>query len=384
MTLTFDWFLPTSGDGRTIYGRGHSLPIAQAQAADRPPDIEYLGQVARAAEQLGFAAVLTPTGTWCEDAWLATAALITADQQAEVPGRLPARADLAHPGRPDGRQLPADLPRPAAAQRGDRGPGRGAAAVRRPPVARRAVRPHRRVPRHRAGRLERAAVRLLRPVLPGRAGHRDAAAGPGTRRLLRRLVGGRRAGRGPLRRHVPDLGRAAGPGGGEAGLDARAGRRGGPGAEVRHPAARDHPGHRAGGLGGGGRAARPAGPGGDRHRPADPRPHRVGRPGPDARAARVVPAQRRGQRPGGLPAPVGRGRPGARRRGHRAGRQPRAGGRPDRGVRVAGHLGVHPVRVPAPGGGVLVRRGRAARAAPARGVGAGGAERELEAAGSAR
>ena len=78
MTLTFDWFLPTSGDGRTIYGRGHSLPIAQAQAADRPPDLEYLGQVARAAEQLGFAAVLTPTGTWCEDAWLATAALITA------------------------------------------------------------------------------------------------------------------------------------------------------------------------------------------------------------------------------------------------------------------------------------------------------------------
>ena len=40
MTLTFDWFLPTSGDGRTIYGRGHSLPIAQAQAADRPPDLE--------------------------------------------------------------------------------------------------------------------------------------------------------------------------------------------------------------------------------------------------------------------------------------------------------------------------------------------------------
>src|SRR5690242_21752310 len=77
MRLTFDWFLPTSGDGRTIYGRGHSLPIAQAQAADRPPDLEYLGQVATAAEQLGFAAVLTPTGTWCEDAWLATAALIT-------------------------------------------------------------------------------------------------------------------------------------------------------------------------------------------------------------------------------------------------------------------------------------------------------------------
>src|ERR1700742_1135664 len=91
MTLTFDWFLPTSGDGRTIYGRGHSLPLARpagasarvagrpsAYTADRPPDLDYLGQVARAAERLGFSAVLTPTGTWCEDAWLATAALITA------------------------------------------------------------------------------------------------------------------------------------------------------------------------------------------------------------------------------------------------------------------------------------------------------------------
>ena len=73
--LTFDWFLPTSGDGRTIVGRGHSLPVAAA-GTQRPPDIEYLAQVARSAEHLGFAAVLTPTGTWCEDAWLTTAALI--------------------------------------------------------------------------------------------------------------------------------------------------------------------------------------------------------------------------------------------------------------------------------------------------------------------
>ncbi len=76
MTLTFDWFLPTSGDGRTIVGRGHSVPLAGASGAQRPPDLDYLGQVARSAEQVGFSAVLTPTGTWCEDAWLATAALI--------------------------------------------------------------------------------------------------------------------------------------------------------------------------------------------------------------------------------------------------------------------------------------------------------------------
>ncbi|HEY7881426.1 MAG TPA: LLM class flavin-dependent oxidoreductase [Streptosporangiaceae bacterium] len=87
MALTFHWFLPTTGDGRSIMGRGHSLPpagaaggpaaphIRGAGAQERPPDIEYLAQVARSAEQLGFEAVLTPTGTWCEDAWLVTAAL---------------------------------------------------------------------------------------------------------------------------------------------------------------------------------------------------------------------------------------------------------------------------------------------------------------------
>ncbi|MBB5131756.1 alkanesulfonate monooxygenase [Thermocatellispora tengchongensis] len=78
--LKFHWFLPTSGDSRALSGgghglaRGHGLP-GGASGAYRPPDIEYLAQVARSAEQLGFEAVLTPTGTWCEDAWLVTAAL---------------------------------------------------------------------------------------------------------------------------------------------------------------------------------------------------------------------------------------------------------------------------------------------------------------------
>jgi len=88
VSLDFHWFLPTSGDGRGIIGRGHSIPLVGgsagapagatgARAATRPPDIDYLGQVARSAEQLGFTGVLTPTGTWCEDAWLTTAALIS-------------------------------------------------------------------------------------------------------------------------------------------------------------------------------------------------------------------------------------------------------------------------------------------------------------------
>ena len=98
MTLQFHWFLPTSGDGRAITGRGHSIPrvslaggpgdragaaahITGAAAQERPPDIDYLAQIARSAEQLGFGAVLTPTGTWCEDAWLVTAALISQTQR---------------------------------------------------------------------------------------------------------------------------------------------------------------------------------------------------------------------------------------------------------------------------------------------------------------
>jgi alkanesulfonate monooxygenase len=75
MTITLHWFLPTSGDGRTVVERFHRNR-AQGPAAGRGPDIDYLAQVARAAEHLGFTGVLTPTGTWCEDAWLVTAALL--------------------------------------------------------------------------------------------------------------------------------------------------------------------------------------------------------------------------------------------------------------------------------------------------------------------
>ncbi|GAA0409635.1 alkanesulfonate monooxygenase [Acrocarpospora corrugata] len=71
----FHWFLPTTGDSRSIVGGGHGLGRGHGRAAFRPPTIEYLGQIARSAEQLGFEAVLTPTGTYCEDAWLVTAAL---------------------------------------------------------------------------------------------------------------------------------------------------------------------------------------------------------------------------------------------------------------------------------------------------------------------
>jgi alkanesulfonate monooxygenase len=72
--LRFHWFLPTSGDGRDIVGGGHGVTVGAAGAI-RPPTVPYLGQIARSAEQLGFEGALTPTGAWCEDAWLTTAML---------------------------------------------------------------------------------------------------------------------------------------------------------------------------------------------------------------------------------------------------------------------------------------------------------------------
>ncbi|GGM07778.1 alkanesulfonate monooxygenase [Streptomyces fumigatiscleroticus] len=72
MSLTFHWFLPTNGDSRHVVGGGHGTP-ATAAGRDRPPTVAYLSQIARAAEDLGFVGALTPTGAWCEDAWLTTA-----------------------------------------------------------------------------------------------------------------------------------------------------------------------------------------------------------------------------------------------------------------------------------------------------------------------
>ena len=82
--LKLHWFLPTTGDGRTLVGGGHSVPKGigvggggEGSAAQfREPSIDYLARIAATADALGFEGVLTPTGTWCEDAWLATSALI--------------------------------------------------------------------------------------------------------------------------------------------------------------------------------------------------------------------------------------------------------------------------------------------------------------------
>ena len=72
MSLAFHWFLPTYGDSRNLMPGGHGT----AMSGDRPATLRYLRQICGAAETNGFEAVLTPTGLWCEDAWLTTAMLV--------------------------------------------------------------------------------------------------------------------------------------------------------------------------------------------------------------------------------------------------------------------------------------------------------------------
>ena len=79
MGIVAHWFLPTNGDSRTDLSLGNAVGAAgsrvTAGGTERAPDIGYIGQIARSAEQLGFAGALTPTSSWCEDAWIMTAGL---------------------------------------------------------------------------------------------------------------------------------------------------------------------------------------------------------------------------------------------------------------------------------------------------------------------
>ena len=59
------WFLPTSGDG-------HYLGTT---AGAREVDFDYLRQIARAADKLGYYGALLPTGRNCEDSWIIASAI---------------------------------------------------------------------------------------------------------------------------------------------------------------------------------------------------------------------------------------------------------------------------------------------------------------------
>jgi alkanesulfonate monooxygenase len=64
--MQISWFIPTTGDGRYL-GSSHQ---------SRLTDYQYLQQIAQAVDNLGFYAVLLPTGNSCEDAWVVASSLM--------------------------------------------------------------------------------------------------------------------------------------------------------------------------------------------------------------------------------------------------------------------------------------------------------------------
>jgi alkanesulfonate monooxygenase len=59
------WFLPTHGDGRYL----------SSDIGARGATLDYLSQIARAADALGYFGMLIPTGRSCEDSWVIASAL---------------------------------------------------------------------------------------------------------------------------------------------------------------------------------------------------------------------------------------------------------------------------------------------------------------------
>ena len=60
------WFLPTHGDGRHL----------GSQVGARHVTLNYLSQIARAADELGYFGMLLPTGKSCEDSWVVASSMI--------------------------------------------------------------------------------------------------------------------------------------------------------------------------------------------------------------------------------------------------------------------------------------------------------------------
>jgi alkanesulfonate monooxygenase len=242
MSITAHWFLPTYGDSRGLVGGGHGVATTAADAV-RPAEIGHLAQIARAAETVGFEGALTPTGAWCEDAWLTTAMLVAESE----------RLKFLVAFRPGVLSPTLAAQQAATFQRHSQGRLLLNVVTGGEPAEQRAYgdylgKDDRYV---RTGEFLDVVRRLWAGetvTLHGEQIHVDEAAltrvpDPGPAGLLRGLVAPGGRGRRAARRRLPDLGRATGPGAGEGRVDPGAGRRGGPRGALRHPPARHRPRH---------------------------------------------------------------------------------------------------------------------------------------------
>ena len=255
------WFLPTNGDSRTDLSLGNAVGAAgsrvTAGGTERAPDIGYIGQIARSAEQLGFAGALTPTSSWCEDAWIMTAGLTQVTERFKFLVAL--RPGFTSP------TLAAQMA--ATYQRISGGRLLLNIVTGGDDVEQRRFGDH----LGKAGRYRRAAefLHIVRELWDGRpvdftGDHYDIQGGlivPGAGaagHLPGRLVAAGARRRGQVRRRVPDVGRAPRCGRRETRPGAGPRQGGRPRAAVRHPAARHRARHRGRGLGSGAAAARRA------------------------------------------------------------------------------------------------------------------------------
>jgi len=65
------WFIPTHGDGRFLGTREGARAVT----------FHYCKQIAQAADELGYAGVLLPTGKSCEDAWVVASSLVAVTER---------------------------------------------------------------------------------------------------------------------------------------------------------------------------------------------------------------------------------------------------------------------------------------------------------------
>ncbi len=183
------WFIPTHGDGRYL----------GSTEAGRATSHAYMRQIAQAADDLGYAGVLLPTGVSCEDAWIVASSMIPLTKRLKFlspSGRVDvALAGGAHGGhlRPPQRRPPVDQRRHRR-RSGRAGRGRAARRPRRP------LRHHRRVPHRLARGAGRGDGRLCKAITStsAAAGADPAACRNRTRRSTsgaprRRRSGSRRS-----------------------------------------------------------------------------------------------------------------------------------------------------------------------------------------------